>query len=55
MVIRITDTENGYNVSTGQKGISVPVNKGELNKVIYGLLDSLETKGNKPLEPLKTR
>ena len=37
--IHITDTGNAYTVS-------IP----ELNKVIYGILDSLEIKGSKPIE-----
>ena len=50
--IHITDTGNAYNVSIpDQKSFSdMSVCKSELNKVIYGILDSLETKGSKPLE-----
>lgn len=50
--IHITDTGNAYNVSIPeQKSFSdMSVRRSELNKVIYGILDSLETKGTKPLE-----
>lgn len=50
--IHITDTGNAYNVSIpDQKSFSdMSVRRSELNKVIYGILDSLETKGSKPLE-----
>ena len=49
--IHITDTGNTYNVSIPeQKSFSdMSVRRSELNKVIYGILDSLETKGSKPL------
>lgn len=44
--IHITDTGNAYNVSIPeQKSFSdMSVCKSELNKVIYGILDILETK-----------
>ena len=55
IVLHILDKEgtgNAYNVSIPeQKSFSdMSVCKSELNKVIYGILDSLETKGSKPIE-----
>lgn len=50
--IHITDTGNAYTVSIPeQKSFSdMTVRRSELNKVIYGILDSLEIKGSKPIE-----
>ena len=48
--IHITDTGNAYNVSEQKSFSDMSVCKSELNKVIYGILDSLETKGSKPIE-----
>ena len=50
--IHITDTGNAYTVSIPeQKSFSdMTVRRSELNKVIYGILDSPEIKGSKPIE-----
>ena len=51
MVIRIIDTENRYNVSVpGWKFSEMSIRKGELNKAIYRILDSLENQNSKPIE-----
>lgn len=51
-VINITDNGNGYNVAAvSEKSFTdMSIRKNDLNATINRLLDSLEIKGNKPIE-----
>lgn len=49
--IHINENGNGYTVTASQESFSdMRIRKGELNKVIYRMIDRLESSERKPVE-----